>query len=86
MAKARRTFEWDAENIGHIARHEVTPAEAEYVVLGRRSDLRRSDASTYPITFGPTGTGKYLAVVWSAVGDDPEIIRVIPVPRPRRRR
>ena len=27
-------FEWDAANLGHIAEHDVTPAEAEEVILG----------------------------------------------------
>lgn len=29
-------FEWDEANIGHIARHDVVPKEAEEVFLIRR--------------------------------------------------
>ena len=27
-------FDWDAANLGHIAKHDVTPEEAEQVILG----------------------------------------------------
>jgi len=32
-------FEWDNENIGHIAKHQIAPCEAEQVVLNRPIDL-----------------------------------------------
>jgi uncharacterized DUF497 family protein len=32
-------FEWDEENIGHFARHEISPDEAEQVILNRPLDL-----------------------------------------------
>jgi hypothetical protein len=41
------------------------------------NDVTRSGSSTYPITFGRTRTGKYIAVVWSATGTDPIKVRVI---------
>lgn len=71
------------------ARHGVTTEEAEQVVRNLNNDIVRSDSSTYPMTFGRTKTGKYLAVAWFAVGSDPEVVRVItayPVPKPKRRR
>jgi hypothetical protein len=42
------SFDWDAENLAHIARHGVTAAEAEYVLthltfdLGFRTGMKRS--------------------------------------------
>ncbi|WP_435011967.1 hypothetical protein P12x_006075 (plasmid) [Tundrisphaera lichenicola] len=91
---ARLTFEWDAAddeagNVAHITRHGVTTSEAEYVVRNPNNDMVRSESSTYPITFGRTKTGKHLAVVWSAVGTNPMVIRVItayPVNPPKGRR
>jgi uncharacterized DUF497 family protein len=91
---ARKVFEWDdpgdaSGNVRHIARHGVTTEEAEQVVRNPINDIDRSDSSTYPITFGRAKSSKYLAVVWFAVGSDPEIVRVItayPVPKPKRRR
>jgi uncharacterized protein len=32
-------FEWDEANLGHIARHDVTPEEAEQVVLRDPLDI-----------------------------------------------
>lgn len=37
------SFDWDAANIAHIARHQVTPAEAEEVL----SDPDRRSVPTY---------------------------------------
>jgi len=91
---AQKVFKWDHPddekgNVFHIARHGVTTEEAEQVVRNPNTTIDRSDSSTYPITFGRTKTGKYLAVVWFAVGSNPEVVRVItayPVPKPKRQR
>ena len=32
-------FDWDEENIGHIAKHNVAPEEAEEVILGDPLDI-----------------------------------------------
>jgi uncharacterized DUF497 family protein len=32
-------FDWDDANIGHIAEHDVTPEEAEEVILGDPLDI-----------------------------------------------
>jgi hypothetical protein len=32
-------FDWDEENIRHVARHCVVPAEAEHVILNDPVDL-----------------------------------------------
>ena len=32
-------FDWDSENIGHIAKHNVAPEEAEEVILGDFLDI-----------------------------------------------
>jgi hypothetical protein len=32
-------FDWDSENIGHIAKHNVAPEEAEEVILGDPLDI-----------------------------------------------
>jgi hypothetical protein len=78
---AKIAFAWDADddedgNVHHIARHNVTPSEAEYVVRNANLGFDRSGSSSYPISFGRTKTGRYLAVVWSAVGTNPIVIRV----------
>ena len=32
-------FDWDSENVGHIAKHNVVPEEAEEVILGDPLDI-----------------------------------------------
>ena len=79
---AKKTFHWDDAgdsrgNVHHIGLHGVTTEEAEYVVRGNRNRVERSRSSSHWITFGPTRDGKFLAVVWSALGDDPLEVTVI---------
>ncbi len=79
---ARIVFEWDPPedqegNTFHLARHGLTPAEAERIVRDPRNSTSRSRSSTYPITFGRTKGGKFIAVVWSATGANPLKVRVI---------
>jgi uncharacterized DUF497 family protein len=89
---AKKTFHWDDEddtqgNVHHIGIHGVTTEEAEYVVRNNRNRIERSRSSSHWMTFGSTHTGKFIVVVWSAVGDDPEMVTVITaydVPRPKR--
>ncbi|MBX9628287.1 MAG: hypothetical protein K2X82_31095 [Gemmataceae bacterium] len=57
--------------------HDVTVEEVEEVLLGRYSDRTSSRSSGYPIAFGWTATGKYIAVVYEEVLDDPLIVRPI---------
>jgi uncharacterized DUF497 family protein len=33
------SFDWDAANLDHIARHDVTPEEAEQVIVGDPLDI-----------------------------------------------
>jgi uncharacterized DUF497 family protein len=60
-------FEWDVHNIGHIARHGVTPMEVEEVTgwphaivpaAARRSEKRWK-------LFGRTTAGRYVVVVFT---------------------
>jgi uncharacterized DUF497 family protein len=58
-------FEWDAENILHIARHNVTPDEVEYVLLHATLDTgfdQRDGEERYKEA-GATATGRILEVV-----------------------
>jgi hypothetical protein len=32
-------FDWDEQNSGHLALHQISPAEAEQVILNRPVDL-----------------------------------------------
>ncbi len=58
-------FEWDDSNINHIARHGVTPAEAEQVILNEAMEVgyqqHREEHRTAQV--GETNQGRILFVV-----------------------
>ena len=67
---------WDLEddpdgNVQHIAEHGITVEEVEEVLHDRDAEDTTSKSSGRPITFGYTSSGRYLAVVWEHVDDDP---------------
>ncbi len=73
-------------NVAHIAEHDLTPDEVEDVLLDPDSDTDTSRSTGENITFGYTSTGRYIAVVWEHVMDDPLTMRPITaydVPEPR---
>ena len=58
-------FEWDDENIDHLARHGITRLEAEEVFYGRVLRLRhRTDAPDRHGVLGRTGSGRYLVMLY----------------------
>ena len=85
---------WDLEdepdgNLQHIEEHGVSSDEVEEVIYGALSNTTTSKSSGHRVTFGHTNAGRYLAVVWEHVQDDPLTIYPITAydaPEPRRRR
>lgn len=70
---------WDLKddpqgNFQHIAEHDVTPEEVEEVLNDRHSQTAYSESSGRPITFGWTADGRYLAVIWELVDEDPRVV------------
>jgi hypothetical protein len=60
-------FEWDVHNVGHIATHEVSPAEAEEVVSLRHVIIPaapKSGEKRWKL-LGTTEAGRYLVVVFT---------------------
>jgi YD repeat-containing protein len=64
---------WDDEGgrDEHISEHDVTKDEVEEVLLNPVNPTTTSRASGEQITFGYTSSGRYLAVVWAQVLEDP---------------
>ncbi len=54
-------FDWDNANIGHIARHQVTPEEAEQVILNEpvETDYRIVDGSSGSPPWGSPRAGVF---------------------------
>jgi uncharacterized DUF497 family protein len=79
------TFDWDEHNIGHIAKHDVKPEEAEQVILhdpldfGFDPDANGEERWTY---LGESDQGRLLLVVITLRG---EKIRVVTSFEPEKR-
>jgi hypothetical protein len=76
------TIIWDLEddpegNVQHIREHDVSIDEAEEVLLDPQSSRSVSRSSGLPTAFGWTSTGRYLAVVYELVDDDPLTLRPV---------
>ncbi len=64
-------FEWDAANIAHIARHDVTSEEVEQVFTNDPIDLAAEvvdDEERYS-SVGHTNQLRVLVVAWTMRGD-----------------
>lgn len=78
-------FDWDDANILHLAEHEVTPEEAEEVMIGDtfELDFEKSDRGEDRWSYiGETARGRVLQVVITIRG---ERIRVVTAFRPTAR-
>jgi hypothetical protein len=58
-------FDWDDANIEHLARHHITPEEAEQVILGCPLDLgmQTIEGEERFLNLGSTQRGRILLVV-----------------------
>ena len=76
-------FDWDRGNREHIARHRITPEEAEQVVLNDPIDLtmQLQDGEERTPQVGETDAGRILLVVTTWRG---EKIRVVTAVRAKR--
>ncbi len=73
-------FNWDEENSGHLAKHEISSSEAEQVVLNRPIDLdshlRNGEERTVQI--GETDAGRILIVVSTMRGKKIRVVTAWP--------
>ena len=80
-------LDWDEENIGHLARHDVEPEEAEQVILSRPVDLKaelRNGEERVPHV-GETDAGKILIVVTTVSGKKIRVVIAWPANKNYRR-
>jgi len=80
-------FDWDNENIEHFAKHQITPSEAEQVVLNLPIDLEaelRNGEERVP-HIGETDTGRILVVVTTMRGKKVRVVTVWPAKEKLRR-
>lgn len=60
-------FDWDDANLKHIARHGLTPEEAEDALLIEplEADVQEHESEQRVLCFGRAKTGRLLTVVYS---------------------
>lgn len=65
MKRRAIDFDWDKENIAHLARHAISPAEAEQVLLNWQMDLDSHvrNGEERIVQAGETDEGRILVVV-----------------------
>jgi uncharacterized DUF497 family protein len=65
------TFDWDEANIGHVARHSVTPEEVEQVFANDPMDLGADvvEGEERYTGVGHTKRLRVLVLVWTIRGD-----------------
>ena len=68
-------FRWNDWNVGHLARHEVSPDEAEIVIRGVRNPFPRKIEEDKWLVWGQGRGGRFLQVIF--VPDDDETAYVI---------
>ena len=58
-------WDWDEENIGHLAGHPIAPAEAEQVIMNRPVDLEAQlrNGEKRVAQVGETDAGRVLVVI-----------------------
>ena len=71
MLDGLKGFDWDLHNVGHVARHRVSPAEVEEAVELPHSIIpaRSRDGEKRWKLFGTSAAGRYLVVVFT-IRDD----------------
>ena len=69
-------FDWDDGNVGHLARHKITPQEAEQVMLHSpvEIDYQFIDGEERFVAVGMTRLGRFLTIIWTDRGGS---IRVV---------
>jgi uncharacterized DUF497 family protein len=80
-------FDWDEHNINHLARHLITPSDAEQVILNRpvdlESELRNGEKRTAQV--GEIDSGMVLVVVSTMLGEKVRVVTAWPAPERLRR-
>lgn len=78
-------FDWDEANLQHLSRHNVTPEEAEEVVLGEPLELQTQVADQSGeerlLQLGETADGRVLQLLSTWRGEKLRVISAWDAPR-----
>jgi uncharacterized DUF497 family protein len=80
-------FDWDEQNVGHLAQHQISPAEAEQVLENRpcdlESELRNGEERMAQV--GETDAGRILIVITTTRGRKTRVVTAWPAKERLRR-
>lgn len=81
-------FDWDDANRGHLAEHNVTPDEAEQVMLNEPLDLPAQirDKEERSVQIGETDKGRILLVITTWRRNRLRVVTAFPPNRTMRRK
>ena len=72
MGRGEPEFDWDDANRGHLARHNVSPGEAEQAILDPHAivvEIESGIGEDRTKAVGMTASGRVLAVVFTLRGE-----------------
>ena len=81
-------FDWNAANREHLARHHVTPDEAEQVIMNSASlivKIQSRKGETRSVCLGLTAKRRYLAIVYTKRGEMARVVTAFPMNRSQRK-
>jgi uncharacterized DUF497 family protein len=80
-------FDWDADNVQHIARHSITPREAEEAVLIEplEADVQPHESEERVLCFGRTKAGRLLTVLYSERRGKTRVVTAYEMSKPQQR-
>ena len=76
-------FDWDEANVGHVARHGVTPEQAEQVIANDPIDLGLEfvEGEERFLNLGQTNSARVLMVVTAFRGERVRVVTAFPPAR-----
>ncbi len=76
-------FEWDAANRDHIARHQVSPEEAEQVIENDPLDIRAEtvEGEDRITSIGRTDQARFLVVITTLRETRLRVVTAFPAPK-----
>lgn len=84
MASGRKfEFDWNEANVSHIARHRITPEEAEQVLTGAPLLLTTEERSGEErhVEIGETDGGRVIVVAWTWRNGRIRVVTAFPAKR-----
>jgi hypothetical protein len=79
-------FDWDADNVQHIAEHGVSPREAEEAVLIEplEADVQRHEREDRVLCFGRSRSGRLLTVLYTERRGKIRVVTAYAMTKPQR--